>query len=297
MDRAGEEQRQQGERGAGDYYEPIRQVGGGSVAGGGGSRQVHMQYSEQMGQGEQSMEVVPMHLSELIPTHPHHLSQDKEARAEGRTQQQCGSEHQTQPQRSSNLPKDLGATQVRPDTEESHPNLMAGERDREGEQYGTRVPQKPKEGSVRPQEEGEGDQRGYNSSEESTKDEPGNIGLATHRDADGPHLYEMEGVGQREPGREPLAHRVYSPAPTPPGDQGSACTQHGSGDIGIAAHRDVDGPHVYEMEGVGRREEGRARFLKRHEGAAKDAGDVKGQLRAELSNNELGELDLDNDKC
>jgi len=75
IDRAREEQRQQGE-----YYEPIEQVGGGSVAGGGGSRQARMKHSQEMDQGGQGMGIVPMHLSELVPIHPHQLSEDQGAR-------------------------------------------------------------------------------------------------------------------------------------------------------------------------------------------------------------------------
>jgi len=84
MSQAGEEQNRQAESGSGggnsqpqgqsfygqsgDYYEAIEQTGGGSAASG-RSRQARMQHTEQMG-------IVPMHLSELIPTHPHHISQD-----------------------------------------------------------------------------------------------------------------------------------------------------------------------------------------------------------------------------
>ena len=215
------------------------------------------------------------------------------AGAEGRTQLQHGSEYQPQPQRSTNLPKDLGATQVRPPTEEYYRNptrggtgfssfqsarptqqSASGERDIEGEQYGRRGPDMPK-GSEIIQGQGLGGQRYYDSREECTKQERGGIGFAMHRDADGPHLYEMGGVGQRELGRGPLAHRVYSPAPAATGGASTECMKHGPGDIGVAAYRDVDGPHLYEMEGAGRREEGR--FMKGYEGAAKDVGDMKGQ--------------------
>lgn len=98
MDRASEEQKQDreggsagqssqpqaqssyGQRDDNTYYEPIEQAGGGSVGGGGGIRPERMKHSEEMNQGSQGMrmDIVPMHLSELISLHPYHKSQDKE---------------------------------------------------------------------------------------------------------------------------------------------------------------------------------------------------------------------------
>ena len=156
-----------------------------------------------------------------------------------------------------------------------------GERYKGGEQWfnGRRGPEMPQEGSVRVQEQGMGGRRGDGSSRGFSKHEPGD-GFATHRDVDGPHLYEMEGVGRREPGRDLLAHRVYSPVPTATGGTDPECTQHGPDDrpddIGGSAHRDFDGPHLYEMEGVGRREEGRAQCMRGRGKVAKDTSDIKG---------------------
>ena len=89
MDRADEERKQQGESGRhsqphgqgfygprSNYYESIEQ-GGGSVTGEGGSGQTHLQHNKQAGEG---MDIAPMHLSGLIPTYPHPISQDKGVR-------------------------------------------------------------------------------------------------------------------------------------------------------------------------------------------------------------------------
>jgi len=218
---------------------------------------------------------------------------------EGHIQPHHKSNHRLQPQCS----KDVGSSQVRPSTEEPYRNpsgsflgtqptkeIPGGEQDRGEEKYGGTGPEMPKEGLVRSQGQSTGDQRGPG---ECTKHGPGDIGLATHQDVEGPHLYEMEGVGRREPGRDLLAHRVYSPAPKDTGYQDPECMQHDPGDIGFATHRDADGPHLYEMEGVGRREEGGARRTKGHESAAKDPSDVKGQEGREATKNKLGELNLD----
>ncbi|KAF8458635.1 hypothetical protein BGX38DRAFT_458096 [Terfezia claveryi] len=302
MDQAREERSQRGEGGSvgrssqpqtqdsygqgsdHNYFEPIEQVGGGSVAGGGGSRTSRMQYSQQMDQGEQGMRIGSMHLSGEIPLHPHHISQDKGAGAEGSAQLQHGSEYQSQPQHS--LQKGLGGTQVWPHTEQSYRNptgsgsglggfqgvqptrqSAGGERDREGEQYGRKGPEIPK-GSVGLQGQGIGGRCGYDSREEYTKHEPGDIGqLATHRDVEGNRLYGMQGSWQRELGH-PLVRRVYSPAPAATGGAASECTGHGPNDIEIAAYRDIDRPYLYKLEGAGRPEEGR--FMRVHEGAAKD---------------------------
>lgn len=334
MDRPGESERGQHGVGGrnqpqaqgtmgGDYYEPAEQVGGGSIAGGGGSMQARMQYGEGMRQEGQNMDIVPVHLSELVPTHPHHASHGKEAGAEGHTQQHRGTEQQSQPQQWTHLPKDLGAAQVIPGPEESYPNptggggvsyggfpgaqptkkSAGGARDREGEQYGrvAGVEYIPHEESTtygrgdiglaghrevegpHPYEmEGAGQRelgryqtaRRVLHPEEVGGDEPecavhgpGDIGLAAHQDIEGPHPYEMEGAGEREPGREQLAHRVYSPAPPDLGREEPEGTKEGHGEIGLAAYHDVDGPHLYEMEGVGRREEGRAPLLRAYEKA------------------------------
>lgn len=89
--------------------------------------------------------------------------------------------------------------------------------------------------------------------------EPAELGIAAHHDVEGSMRYEGEGAGRREYGRRLAGDRGYDR-----GDSGGGGGSEGPiRELGIAAHRDVEGPMRYEGEGVGRREEGRTVYSSR----------------------------------